>query len=559
MGTVDLAKTSTPHLVEWWLLRLALYATAGLVAGPATIGAALVWQNLPLPLYWRRILYAAATTWLLVAVAAFEQGLITSLWSWWVVAFPLFPLCYLLLKGIDVFSHFTRPRALSDQLKELVEAEQRQDQTLAHRADRRAEPPTTPGWLRLGVFLKGDRFPLLTHIEKRDGWLWLSERCLDEHIFVLGTTGAGKSETIKRLLLEIFATTNRDVFFVDGKGDEGLAQDVRSLATHFGRGLAPVFRLGHQTHGAIYDGFRGQGSDVYNRLCALIGVEEAEGNAQYYADINRDLLQLVCYAPGGAPRNFEQVRERLSRPWLLRAYQHDRAEIEEIKTIEEKDIEGLKRRIRPLAREFGVVIGEEGFALEESHCAIFSLRTQSVGDSARRLIHFLVEDIKDFVGKRQRRPAVLVIDEFGQFKNDNILALLSMARSSNLGVILATQDVASLKDEPTKRLVLANTRTKLLMATDYPEDVGTLAGTILQLESSVQHKEGDPTGMGSARVQHSFKVDMNEVARLQPGEAFLIRQRHAAKLKVRAIGTLPPRCAAGAGAAPQAPYHRRRR
>ena len=151
---------------------------------------------------------------------------------------------------------------------------------------------------------------------------------------------------------------------------------------------------------------------------------------------------------------------------------NDRTEIEEIKTIEEKDIEGLKRRIRPLAREFGAVIGEEGFALEDSHCAIFSLRTQSVGDSARRLIHFLVEDIKDFVGKRQRRPAVLVIDEFGQFKNDYILALLSMARSSNLGVILATQDVASLKDEPTKRLVLANTRTKLLMATDYPEDVG---------------------------------------------------------------------------------------
>jgi hypothetical protein len=246
-------------------------------------------------------------------------------------------------------------------------------------------------------------------------------------------------------------------------------------------------------------------------------------------------LQLVCYAPGGAPRNFDQVRERLSKPWLLRSYRGDKTEVAEIQDIEEKDIEGLRRRIRPLAREFGRVIGEDGFTLEHCRCAIFSIRTQSVGDSARRLINFLVEDLKDFVGKRQQRPGVLVIDEFGQFKNDNILALLSMARSAQLGVILSTQDVASLRDEATRRLVLANTRTKLLMATDYPEDVGTLAGTMLQVESSIQHKEGDPTGMGSARVQHQFKVDMNEAARLLPGEAFLIRQRHAAKLKVRAI------------------------
>jgi len=39
-----------------------------------------------------------------------------------------------------------------------------------------------------------------------------------------------------------------------------------------------------------------------------------------------------------------------------------------------------------------------------------------------------------------------------------------------LGIILATQDVASLQDETTKKLVLANTRTKLLMATDFPEE-----------------------------------------------------------------------------------------
>jgi hypothetical protein len=159
-----------------------------------------------------------------------------------------------------------------------------------------------------------------------------------------------------------------------------------------------------------------------------------------------------------------------------------------------------------------------------------------VGDTSKRFLDFLVEDLKDFIGKRQQHPSVLIIDEFGQFSNKNITALLSLARSSQLGVILATQDVASLKDETTKKLVLANTRTKLLMATDFPEDVAILAGTFYQIEASIQQQDGGLTGLGSARVQHAFKVDMNEVAQLQPGEAFLIRQRHAAKIKIKSIG-----------------------
>src|SRR5207253_2892166 len=103
-----------------------------------------------------------------------------------------------------------------------------------------------------------------------------------------------------------------------------------------------------------------------------------------------------------------------------------------------------------------------------------------------------------------------------------IIALLSLARSAKLGIILATQDIASLGDETTRRLILANSRTKILMATDFPEEVASLAGTIYQLESSIQHESGQATGLGSARVQHTFKIDMNEAARLQTGEAFII-------------------------------------
>ena len=368
----------------------------------------------------------------------------------------------------------------------------------------------------------------------------MAEDLLDQHLFLLGATGAGKSETIKRLVQEILAHTDRDIYFVDGKGDEGLANDIRSLAYRHDRGLPPVFKLGFNESGAIYDGFRGQAGDIYNRLLALTGVTEMEGDSRYYADIMRSVLQYVCKMPGGPPRNFEEVLARINKEKLIAAYRDDKKSLERIDGIERKDIQGLYYRLIPLVEDFEISVGNGGFALEEVPCAIFSMRVQSVGDTAQRFLDFLVEDLKDFVGKRQRHPAVLIIDEFGQFTSDKIISLLTLARSSRLGVVLATQDTSSLKDENTRQQVLANTRTKILMATDLPAEVAELAGTIFQIESSIQHEDGDVTGKGSARVQHAFKIKPNEVARQQPGEAFVFRQRYAAKIQVQRIESPDP-------------------
>jgi hypothetical protein len=433
---------------------------------------------------------------------------------------------------------FTKPRTLQEQLAEEEQKTRAQNKKLAKKAEKTSWDQALPGKLRLGVKLKGDLFPEWLQVGTGKGWIGLDESVLDQHIFLLGTTGAGKSETIKRLVYEILAATERDIYFVDGKGDAALANDIRSLAYRFGRGVSPVFKLGFDQFGAIYDGFRGHHADIYNRLLALIGMHEVEGNAQFYANINRTILQFVCKAPLGPPRNFGEVLARVDKAWLLKAYKGDKQREEIIDNIGDNHFESLRFWLIPLVEDFDGCVGEDGFALEDTSSAIFSMRVQSVGDTAKHFLDFLVEDLKDFIGKRQKRPAVLIIDEFGQFSNENIIALLSLARSSKLGVILATQDTATLKDEQTKKNVLANTRTKLLMATDFPEEIGELAGTYYQVESSFQHSEGDITGMGSARIQHAFKIDMNEAAQLRPGEAFLIRQRFAAKIKVRAIGKI---------------------
>lgn len=523
--------------LEWYLVSGFLYFLLVFQFGLFALVAAYLLNHLPVSRRDRAILRfvsAAISLPLFLFRANYLSFWLNPRLSWW-LSIPLFPLVSILLDGATMFSRFLKPKTQQEQLAELERREAAELAQLAQLADKRTEIHEKTAVLRLGAKIKGDNFPAHLGISQQKGWLTIDESVLDQHLFVLGTTGAGKSEAIKRLLYEILQATDRHIYVVDGKGDEQLANDIRSLAFHHQRWNAPVFKLGFDRFGAVYDGFRGQPTDIYNRLCALIGISDAEGDAQFYADINRDLLQLICYAPNGAPQNFEQLRERLSKRWLIQAYKDDPLELQGIEELDAKHLQGLAHRLRPLAREFRPCIGDEGFALETTACAIFSLRVQSIGDTAQRFLDFLVEDLKDFIGKRQTHPSVLIIDEFGQFSNNNITALLSLARSSKLAVILATQDVASLRDEKTKKLVLANTRTKLLMASDFPEDVAQLAGTTYQIESSLQFHEGGATGLGSARVQHAFKVNMNEAAKLQPGEAFLIRQRHVAKIKIRQI------------------------
>lgn len=520
--------------------QLVFYGTLGLWVGPLTLGIA--WGLRRWTPWWLYTLISPFSfqwfTWWGEWIAGAHLTPSALVWWWWGGLVAASPLIAVVLHGWEFMFNFLRPRDLQDHLEEQQRLLADKNAQLSRQA---AEQSTQPApahaeLLTLGVYVKGDRLPAHLGVQRTGPWVRLEERVLDQHLLIVGTTGAGKSETLKRLVIETLQACKRDIFFVDGKGDLQLGQEIAQLIYAARGEPVPLFSLGTGYQGAVYHGFRGDAMDVYNRLAAMVGVEEASGNARIFASRDRNLLQLVCYAPAGPPRSFEALRERLDVDWLRRAYRESPTEIKTIDALTAEQLESVAAYLLPLSRDFAPLMGEEGFVLEESAGAVFSLRTMSVGDTARSFLNFLVEDLKDFAGKRQRRPGLLIIDEFGAFQTEQIVALLMLARSAKLGVVLATQDVASLgKDEQARRLILANTRTKLLMASDFPEEVAQLAGTVYQIEASIQHEEGQATGVGSARVQHAFRVDMNEAAQLLPGETFLIRQRHAVKLRVKPV------------------------
>jgi hypothetical protein len=455
-------------------------------------------------------------------------------------AIPLSPLVSAMVQPFGQLRHFLRPRSQDEQLAEAVTRLEVANERLQQRVRRRVlyRPEARPGELCLGGVLHWDDFRPASGIYQRGGFLTLDTGLLDQHLLMIGATGSGKTEAIKRLVYEVAMNTDHDLYLVDGKADEGLAQAVRATCYHTGRGNTPIVRLGSGRRGAFYNGFAGhQAEAICNRLVQMVRAPEAEGNATWYADTNRDILQLICLAEQeGPPRSLAEVRARLRREWLSKAW-HDRPqELEIIKRISKDDFESLGRRLRVLARPLGAVIQPNGFALEESKSAVFSIRTQSVSDVAASLMRFLIEDFKDFTSELRwpaSRRGVLIIDEF--FQNENIIELLQLARSAGLGIVIATQDVSTLGNEYTQRRIMANTTTQLLLRSLYPEKVAELAGTKYQAESSIQTEQSEATGMGSTRVQHAFRVDNNEARALASGECFLIRGNKAAKLLVTRV------------------------
>lgn len=458
----------------------------------------------------------------------------------WLAALPAIPAGGIVMSAFDWIVDLLRPKTFDEQVEEAQQQLDRVTRIQTQYASKiSTNVPHHEQLLFLGAWSGGVIFDGKNGIHTYKNFIGIEDSVLNEHLFVLGATGAGKTETIRRLLYEVLAKTKRVVIVIDGKGDEQLAQDVRALAFQFGRGEMPIFRLGKNITGAKYDGFRGTPEALCDRLCAMIGVTDAQGDAEHYANIYRDILQLICFAPQGPPRSFTELQGRIRLDWLIETYIKDPVEGPVVQDMEKADVKELARKFRPLWRVFKDLIVPEGFAIEETQGAVFSIRTQSALDSSKRFLRFFIDDMRDFIGNRQEAPGIMVIDEFASFGNETIVNLLSLARSAGLSIVLATQDISMLGDELLQKKITSNTRTMILMNTTYPEMIAMLAGTHFQVEASVQMIENEASGVTSGRIQHTFNVTPNAVRSLPAGGAFIIRNNAASKLQVSRVLDIP--------------------
>jgi hypothetical protein len=382
--------------------------------------------------------------------------------------------------------------------------------------------------LMLGAIADGD----WVGFADRRGRVGLLSDSLLRHVAVIGGSGSGKTESLLRIAY-LAAQSGFRVYYIDAKADRVTMERFRALmaeAEMLVTGVFPDFR---------FDAFRGDARAIFNRLIEVVPYSQ-EGDGAYYRDVAKRVLASVCWAEAGAPRSSAELIARLA-PSELR-----RTAPAVVDGLGQRELAGVRLRYEAF---FGALADrlDLGQAFDDRLSFYVLLDGLSLKEETASLARVMLADFAHFAKHRKlpEQRALLILDEFSAIADAaSVVDLVERLRSHNVGVVLASQAEEGLgEDELTRARIIQSCETVILHQTKRPESLASLAGTRIEVQSSLQHLDGLATGVGSGRSQHVFKVDPNAVRRLGPGEAFVIRHGRGARVQIAQappVPALPP-------------------
>ncbi len=440
------------------------------------------------------------------------------LWPEWLSALTVTPLIALAIVH----------RRRASQL-ELHGAEQRRratrsarlERSFARRADTERERTGDASGLFLGYKLGGDDL-----LPARRGRVTLPLSRLAHHLLVAGATGSGKTETVLRLAYSLAATSTWTIVYLDGKGDGQTKERFAALMAHAGRRVAlfPEER---------YDGWRGSPEEIANRLLQLIDFAE-QGGGTYYRDLAVSAVRLACCTPSGPPQSSNELLRRLSQKALTELHA-GRPEVEDAASLRREDLDAIRARYAAFFTTVGGVL-DGNLAFEQVDSAYFLLDGLRLKYEAGYLARFLVEEFTQWAVARKPREqrVLLIVDEFSAIAqaSEGLVHVVERMRGFGVAAALCPQVAEGMGSVEATARIIGSTQTILLHATAIPSQLVDVAGTRRVYEFAHQLEHDAITGLGSARLQHEYRVDLDEVRRLRVGQCFAIGPGLAMKLQI---------------------------
>jgi len=439
------------------------------------------------------------------------------LWPVWLCALSLAPLIALAI---------LRRRGAAQ--LDLHAGEQQRPQSTARverryaRSDESARERTSErSGLFLGYKLGGDDL-----LPTRRGRVALPFARLEHHLVVAGATGSGKTETVLRLAYSLAATSDWTIVYIDGKGDPQTRDRFEALMAHAGRGVAlfPEHR---------YDGWRGSPEEIANRLLQLIDFAE-QGGGTYYRDLAVSAVRLACCTPVGPPGSSDELLKRLSQRMLSHLHAGQPGAVQ-VSSMRPEEIDAIRARYAAFFITVGGAL-DGPLNFDEIDSAYFLLDGLRLKYEAGYLARFLVEEFTQWaVGRKPRAQRVLlIVDEFSAIAqaSQTLVHVVERARGFGVSAVLCPQVAEGMSGDEAAARIIGSAQTILLHATAIPSQLVDVAGTRRVYEFAHQLDGDATTGLGSARLQHQYRVDLDEVRRLKVGQCFAISRGLAMKLQI---------------------------
>ncbi len=385
------------------------------------------------------------------------------------------------------------------------------------------------------------------------------------HIQVVGTTNAGKTESVIVPLAIDDMKKGRGLIIIDGKSDRSLLNKLYAYAKTFGR--ENDIRVLSICNPNISNTFNplanGTPLEITERVFKALPFE-----SEYYKNVQYETLLQTLHIFETAdilptPLKVVEALRSTAKLQHIATIGKDRSQLEWVseqmklsREVREERTSGIIAQLQVMTvGETAAIFNAESseidldVALANNHIIYCQLPVMKVPTLGKTVGKFILQCLQGAASSRHLGQTEnttffsAYLDDFTEYLTEGFVSLLNKSRSANVGIVFAHQalgDLATLGDA-VRNTILTNSNLKIFMRTNEPESAEYFSSTIGTIEAAKLTERQTSsifgsvkTGEASVRKTEEFKFHPNLFKQsLGTGEAVVILPHANGSLPVR--------------------------
>lgn len=387
----------------------------------------------------------------------------------------------------------------------------------------------------------------------KDVWVKPKQRAM--HTQVIGTTNAGKTESVILPWAIQDIHSKKGLLLIDGKADNSLIDKLWAYTKLAGREKDfKLFSLSRQKESFQFNPLLGgTAEEITERVFNAFEFENP-----YYRSLQYEVMSQVMriFEASATAPTFQRLHQAMSRPKVMEdmvTKVNDPTVVrwylnycEMAPKDREERTSGLLAAISHFAfGEHAKLFNPENeaitidSALKNGQIVYFQLPVllspflgKATGKLVLQSLQAAVANRHRLAGNKEKKFFSVFLDDFSEYLYEGFVSILNKSRSANVGIVFAHQALGDINvlGEPVANSILTNANLKVFMRGNDPESaeyfskvIGTLTTTKTTERQTKKFLWTSKSGEQSARAVEEFDVHPNVFKKeLGVGEAMMI-------------------------------------